>query len=61
MQIEEMLANAAKCEKMADKVPDEVSALFLRQAAQQWTDMAVQAALLEREPTYRIIRHWFKE
>ena len=61
MKIEEMLAKAAKCEEMADKVPDEVCAFFLRQAAQQWTDMAVQVALLEREPTYRMIHHWFKE
>jgi hypothetical protein len=61
MKIEEMLANAAKCEWMADKAPDEVCAFFLHQAAQQWIDMAVEAALLERERTYRIIHNWFKE
>ena len=56
MQIEDMLTRADRCEDLADRTHSRFTSYSLREAAQQWRTMAVQMYLLEREPSYRMIR-----
>ena len=55
-RIKDMLIRAERCEEMADKVKERDTAYALRDAAQHWRSMAVQMDLLEREPSYRMLR-----
>jgi hypothetical protein len=55
LRAEHMLAKARQCEDAAD-MAGQTCAVFYREAAKQWRDMAAQMELLEREPIYRIIR-----
>jgi hypothetical protein len=56
LQVAEMLDRAERCEAMADGAPDANVVYALRDAAKHWRDMAMLVDLLEREPSYRIIR-----
>jgi len=51
-----MLARAEQCERLANKTNDLPTVHALQEAAQHWRTMSVQVDLLEREPSYRMLR-----
>jgi hypothetical protein len=56
LRVQDMLARAEQCEMLANKTNDLPTVYALQEAAQHWRMMAVQADLLEREPSYRMLR-----
>jgi hypothetical protein len=56
MHSREMLERAELCEYQAEQARNRNTVWALLEAAQRWRTMALHMDMLEREPTYRMLR-----
>ena len=54
---DEMRAKAERCEQMADRAVDRLTAYTLWELTKQWRDMADQIERLERYPVHHMIQN----